>query len=31
MSGDTVVTADITLSDGSKFTANKAFTVTQSP
>jgi hypothetical protein len=31
MPGDTVVTVDITLSDGSKFTANKAFTVTQSP
>lgn len=31
MPGDTVVTADITLSDGSKFTANKAFTVSQTP
>ena len=31
MPGDTVITADITLSDGTKFTVNKALTVTQSP
>lgn len=31
MAGDTVVTADISLSDGSKFSVNKAFTVTQAP
>ena len=31
MPGDTVVTADVSLSDGSKFTVNKAFVVTQAP
>ncbi len=31
MPGDTVITADITLSDGTKFSANKALTVSQTP
>lgn len=31
MPGDTVVTADITLSDGTKFSVDKAFTVSQTP
>lgn len=31
MPGDTVVTADIRLNDGNKFSVNKAFTVTQTP
>ncbi len=31
MPGDTVVTADISLSNGSKFTVSKAFVVTQTP
>jgi hypothetical protein len=31
MPGDTVVTADITLSDGTKFSVDKAFTVAQTP
>jgi YtkA-like len=31
MPGDTVVTTDITLSDGTKFSVDKAFTVGQTP
>jgi YtkA-like len=31
MPGDAVISADITLSDGTKFTVNKALTVAQSP
>jgi hypothetical protein len=31
MPGDTVVTADVTLSDGTKFSVDKAFTVAQTP
>ncbi len=31
MPGDTVVTTDITLSDGTKFSVDKAFTVAQTP
>jgi hypothetical protein len=31
MPGDTVVTADITLNDGTKFSVDKAFTVSQTP
>jgi YtkA-like len=31
MPGDAVITAEVTLSDGTKFTVNKALTVTQSP
>jgi hypothetical protein len=31
MPGDTVVTTDITLSNGTKFSVDKAFTVTQTP
>jgi hypothetical protein len=31
MPGDTVVTADITLQDGTKFSVNKAFTVSMTP
>jgi hypothetical protein len=31
MPGDTVVTADITLQDGTKFSVDKAFTVSMTP
>jgi hypothetical protein len=31
MPGDTVVTTDVTLSDGTKFSVDKAFTVSQTP
>lgn len=31
MPGDTVITADVTLGDGTKFSVNKAFTVTLTP
>jgi hypothetical protein len=31
MPGDTVITADVTLSDGTKFSVNKALTVAQTP
>jgi hypothetical protein len=31
MPGDAVITTDITLSDGTKFTVNKALTVAQTP
>lgn len=31
MPGDTVITADVTLGDGTKFSVNKALTVAQTP